>query len=93
MKGFEWTSFEWDKDAFPDPEGLISRIHDKGLKVCVWLNPYISQKSRLFKVGKEKGYFIKHSDGNVWQWDLWQAGQGVVDFTNPEATKWYKLPT
>jgi alpha-D-xyloside xylohydrolase len=90
MKGFEWTSFEWDKDSFPDPKGLISRIHDKGLKVCVWLNPYISQKSRLFQVGKEKGYFIKHSDGNVWQWDLWQAGQGVVDFTNPEATEWYK---
>lgn len=74
MKGFEWTSFEWDKDSFPDPKGLISRIHDKGLKVCVWLNSYISQKSRLFKIGKEKGYFIKHSDGNVWQWDLWQAG-------------------
>ncbi|MCL3859258.1 alpha-xylosidase [Pediococcus pentosaceus] len=90
MKGFEWTSFEWDKDSFPDPKGLISRIHDKGLKVCVWLNSYISQKSRLFKIGKEKGYFIKHSDGNVWQWDLWQAGQGIVDFTNPEATEWYK---
>lgn len=90
MKGFEWTSFEWDKDSFPDPKGLISRIHDKGPKVCVWLNPYIGQKSRLFKIGKERGYFIKHSDGNVWQWDLWQAGQGIVDFTNPEATEWYK---
>lgn len=90
MKGFEWTSFEWDKDQFPDPEGMLKRIHDKGLKVCVWLNPYIAQKSPLFKIGKEKGYFIKHSDGNVWQWDLWQAGQGIVDFTNPEAVKWYQ---
>ena len=26
----------------------------------------------------------------MWQWDLWQPGQGVVDFTNPEACKWYQ---
>ncbi|QIL51169.1 alpha-xylosidase [Weissella coleopterorum] len=90
MKGFEWSNFEWDKEQFPDPEGLIQRLHDRGLKVCVWINPYISQKSRLFKIGKEKGYFIKRTDGNVWQWDLWQPGNAIVDFTNPEAVQWYQ---
>lgn len=35
MKGFEWCNFEWDKEQFPDPEGLIRRLHDKGLKVCL----------------------------------------------------------
>jgi alpha-D-xyloside xylohydrolase len=25
----------------------------------------------------------------VWQWDLWQPGQAVVDFSNPEAREWY----
>ncbi|KRL60976.1 alpha-xylosidase [Latilactobacillus fuchuensis] len=90
MKGFEWTNFEWDRQKFPDPEGMLRRIHEKGVKVCVWLNPYIGQKSRLFKIGQEKGYFIKRQDGNVWQWDMWQAGQGIVDFTNPQAVEWYK---
>lgn len=89
MKGFEWCNFEWDKEQFPDPKGLIKRLHEKGLKVCVWINPYISQKSPLFKVGKENGYFIKHTNGNVWQWDLWQPGLATVDFTNPEAVTWY----
>lgn len=90
MKGFEWSNMEWDKEQFPDPVGLLQRLHDKGLKVCVWINPYISQKSPLFKIGKEKGYFIKHTDGSVWQWDLWQPGNAVVDFTNPEARAWYQ---
>ncbi|MDR3241001.1 MAG: alpha-xylosidase [Lactobacillaceae bacterium] len=90
MKGFEWSNFEWDKEQFPDPVGMLQRLHDRGLKVCVWINPYISQKSALFKIGKEKGYFIKQSDGNVWQWDLWQPGNAIVDFTNPEAVVWYK---
>jgi Alpha-glucosidases, family 31 of glycosyl hydrolases len=90
QKGFEWCNFEWDPEMFPDPEGLIKKIHDKGVKVCVWINSYIGQKSPLFKEAAEKGYFIKRKDGNVWQWDLWQAGMGIVDFTNPEATKWYQ---
>lgn len=90
MKGFEWTSFEWDKDMFPDPAGLIKKIHDRGVKVCVWLNPYIGQKSRLFMEARNKGYLIKRPDGNPWQWDRWQAGNAFVDFTNPAAVKWYQ---
>lgn len=90
QKGFEWCNFEFDKDMFPDPEGLIKKIHDKGIKVCLWINPYIGQKSPLFKEAQENGYFIKREDGNVWQWDLWQAGLGIIDFTNPNAVKWYQ---
>jgi len=89
MKEFEWCNFEWDDRVFPDPVGMLSRIKEKGLKTCVWINPYIGQKSPLFKEGKEKGYLLKRPDGSVWQWDKWQAGLAVVDFTNPEACDWY----
>lgn len=90
MKEFEWCGFEWDKEMFPDPAGLLQRIHDKGLKVCLWINPYIGQKAEVFQECKEKGYFIKRENGEVWQWDMWQASQGIIDFTNPEARAWYK---
>lgn len=90
QKGFEWCNFEWDRNLFPDPAGMLKKIHDKGLKICLWINPYISQKSPLFNECKEEGYFIKRQDGNVWQWDLWQAGQGIIDFTNPNAVNWYR---
>ncbi len=90
MRELEWCNFEWDKSKFPDPEGLLKKLHERGLKICVWINPYIGQKSPLFEEGAKKGYFIKNEDGSVWQWDLWQAGMAIVDFTNPEATKWYQ---
>ncbi|BFT73734.1 alpha-xylosidase [Paenibacillus sp. P36] len=90
MKEYQWTNFEWDADMFPDPVGMLKRLKDKGLKICVWINSYIGQKSPLFKEGMENGYLVKTLEDDVWQWDLWQAGMGLVDFTNPAATEWYK---
>ena len=90
MDMFKWCNFEWDKKTFADPRGMIERYHKKGLKICVWINPYISQLSELFKEAKEEGYLITRIDGSVWQTDLWQPGMGIVDFTNPDACKWYR---
>ncbi|RYJ12309.1 alpha-xylosidase [Rahnella variigena] len=89
MKAFQWCDFEWDPQTFPDPQGMLQRLKARGLKICVWINPYIGQKSPLFHEGKEKGYLLKRQDGRVWQWDKWQAGMGIVDFTNPQACEWY----
>ena len=90
MQGYHWCNFLWDKEVFPDARGMLSRIHDKGIKVCVWINPYIAQASELFAEGVEKGYFLHKENGDVWQWDNWQAGMAIVDFTNPEAKAWYQ---
>ncbi|ELQ6107370.1 alpha-xylosidase [Cronobacter turicensis] len=89
MKAFQWCDFEWDPATFPDPEGMLKRLKARGLKICVWINPYIGQKSPLFREGREKGYLLKRPNGAVWQWDKWQPGQGIVDFTNPAACDWY----
>ena len=90
MKGFHWSDFIWDKDVFPDPKGLLQRIKAKGLNICVWINSYIGQESAMFAEGVENGYFIKRPNGDVWQWDMWQPGMALVDFTNPAACKWFQ---
>lgn len=89
MKEFEWCGFEWDKRMFPDPKAIISRLKERGLKICVWVNSYVGQRSPAFKECMEKGYFIKNKDGSVFQTDMWQPGLAIIDFTNPDACKWY----
>jgi len=89
MKAFNWCDFVWDPDVFPDPEGMLKRYHEKGLKLCAWINPYVAQASCLFEEGREKGYFLKRTDGSVWQTDFWQAGMAILDVTNPAAREWY----
>ena len=89
MKGFNWCDFTWDEETFPDPVGMLKRYHDRGLHLCCWINPYIGQASPLFREGMEHGYLLKKTNGDVWQTDLWQAGMGILDVTNPDARAWY----
>jgi alpha-glucosidase (family GH31 glycosyl hydrolase) len=43
MKRYDWCSFSWDAEAFPDPKQYLADIkRDYNVKVCAWINPYIS---------------------------------------------------
>ena len=91
MRENEWCNFKWDDRMFPDIEGQLRRMKEEyGLKICVWINPYIGQKSPLFKEAMDAGYLLQKDNGDVWQWDIWQAGLALVDFTNPDARSWYQ---
>lgn len=89
MREFRWCDFEWDPHTFPDPVGMLQRLKARGLKICVWINPYFAQRSPLFEEGQQGGFLLKKPDAGVWQTDQWQAGMGIVDFTNPEACEWF----
>lgn len=90
MREFHWTDFTWDSRMFRDPVGLIRMLKSKNIKVCLWINPYIGQESKLFAEAMEKGYLLRRKNGDVWQWDMWQPGLAIVDFTNPAAAAWYQ---
>lgn len=90
MREFRWCDFTFDRRMFPDPAAMLRRMKEKGLKICVWINPYIGQLSSLFPEAAEKGYLLMKPNGDIYQTDLWQAGMGIVDFTNPAAVSWYR---
>jgi alpha-glucosidase (family GH31 glycosyl hydrolase) len=65
-------TFEWDNNRFPDPEGFIQSLRDRGVRANLWLNPYVSPAGTLYE--KVKPYAGSHT---VWN--------GLVpDFTMPE---------
>ncbi|RPB03614.1 hypothetical protein L873DRAFT_1826258 [Choiromyces venosus 120613-1] len=91
LREFHWCDFEFSKEHFLDPKSMMTRLRAErpGLKFCVWRNPYLGDASPIFAEAAEGGYLVKRPNGDVWQWDLWQAGMGLVDFTNPTACEWY----
>ncbi|MBS6947670.1 MAG: alpha-xylosidase [Bifidobacterium scardovii] len=91
MKPFQLCDFTWDEDHFPDPEGMLGRLHREfGLHISVWTNPYIGQETPVYDEAAAAGYLLKRTDGKVWRTDMWESGMGIIDVTNPEARAWYK---
>lgn len=88
-----WCDFCWEKEQYPEPEEMIRKLHAKGYKICLWINPYVTNVTEMYKEGTEKEYFVKRADGRVYEADLWHGLLpycAIVDFTNPEACRWYQ---
>jgi alpha-D-xyloside xylohydrolase len=65
MKEFNWTDLQWDSHFFPDPEGMLSRLKSRGLHICVWINPYIAQRSLLFDEAAQNSYLLRKPNGDI----------------------------
>ena len=56
-----------------------------------WVKRFFGDiESTLKRLHEDKGYLVRKPNGEVWQTDFWQAGMGLVDFTNPAAREWFK---
>ena len=93
QKHGSWSDLQWDLDLFPDPKALLDELHERGFRVCAWMNPYIGIESPLFDQAVEKGYFLKHSDGSDAVYQIWGSHHpkvGIIDITKPSAVHWLR---
>jgi alpha-D-xyloside xylohydrolase len=86
-----WSDFEWDEELFPDPQDMIRKMRAQGLRLCLWVNPYIPEGTDLHKEGLEKGYFLRKDDGSISPaMEAFAGGElAAIDFSEPEQTAWY----
>lgn len=42
-------TFEWDKGRYADPAGFVKTMLDKGVRINLWTNPYVSPESDVYK--------------------------------------------
>lgn len=89
-----YNNFDWDTNRYPDPQGMIDEMHREGVRVVMWLTGFINSMSTDVPIQKSNdyNYVIQHQyvvdDGREAEW--WK-GRGVhVDFTNPDAVKWFQ---
>ncbi|MFT8315712.1 MAG: TIM-barrel domain-containing protein [Clostridium sp.] len=83
-----YFDFTWS-DQFKNPKSALDALAAKGVKVSNIVDPYVQVTSNLFEEGKKKGYFVKDTSGNTIYYDAWYGKAGLIDYTNPEAAKWY----
>jgi len=97
QRALMWCDFEWDSARIPDPKHLLAELHREGFHNCLWINPYVSLQSAVYREGATHGYFLRRPDGSVYHPVVWsqrtERGMGlcaIVDFTNPAAAAWYR---
>ena len=88
MREFQWCDFTWDSRTFPDPEAMLSASRSETAHLCLD-QPLHRAAIAAVRRGAQHGYLLRKPDGDIWQTDQWQAGMGIVDFTNPDARRWY----
>ncbi len=82
--------FEWNHEDFPDPEGLVRWLAERGVKLSLWENPYVYRDTEMFREGVENGYFARSPDGRPSPSQDNPSENVVTDFTNPEAVRWWQ---
>ena len=83
--GVDWQcDYEFARDRFPDPVGMLKQLKNDGFHTCLWQLPYFTPKNRFFPEIIEKGLHVKNADGGMPYEDA------VLDFTNPQTVMWYQ---
>ena len=83
--GVDWQcDYEFAKDRFKDPVGMLKQLAKDGFHTCLWQLPYFTPKNRFFQEIVERGMYVKNADGGMPYEDA------VLDFSNPETVRWYQ---
>lgn len=92
MRERKSTDLVWDREQFPDPEGMLEWLHERGFRLSLWEHPHVPIGTEAFETGVEEGYFLEDGTGKPYVMERTCQGDyrgAIVDFTNSEAAEWW----
>ncbi|MGI8860341.1 MAG: TIM-barrel domain-containing protein [Rubrobacteraceae bacterium] len=83
--------FNWNRDGVPDPERLVARFHEAGIKMAANIKPCLLCTHPMYDEVREVEGFIRASDTEEPEVSMFWGGRGsYLDFTNPGTFEWWK---
>ena len=90
-----YNDFEIDTLLYPHPKQWFDKIQDKGYRVVLWMTTMVNSYSKdtriresesFYKEAKDQGFLAGKGDQISW----WKGKGGFIDYTNPDAVKWWR---
>ncbi len=83
--GTDWQcDYEFAKDRFPDPVGMLKQLANDGFHTCLWQLPYFTPKNRFFNEIVQNNLHIRNAAGGM------PVEDAILDFSNPGTVSWYQ---
>ena len=79
-------TLDWYAPNWPDPEGMIERLKEKGVNSIVITEPYFTSQTPHYSFLKDKGW-LADSDVPGMEW-LQNDYVGLIDYSNKDAADW-----
>ncbi|EGT35354.1 CBN-AAGR-3 protein [Caenorhabditis brenneri] len=84
--------FTWDKHKFPTPNDMVDKVSAKGRKMVTIVDPHIKKDEGyyVYKDAKDKGLFVKRTDGSDFEGHCWPGASEYLDFWHPDTRSYWK---
>ncbi|WP_205703700.1 alpha-glucosidase [Herbaspirillum huttiense] len=96
--GIRQTSFgkrlfwdwRWNAQRYPGHADWLAQLKQQGVRFLGYVNPYLCVDGALYGEAHAQGFLATHADGSDYLVDFGEFDCGVVDFTQPEAARWFE---
>jgi alpha-glucosidase (family GH31 glycosyl hydrolase) len=90
-----YNDFKVDEDRYPDPGKFFRGLQDQGYRVVLWMtcmvdsfnkDTKVKESPEFYETARTNGYLVAAGEQTGW----WKGRGGFIDYSNPEAMKWWR---
>ncbi|MTW10858.1 DUF5110 domain-containing protein [Pseudoduganella eburnea] len=79
----------WDKESFPNPQGMMADLAAKGVKTVVITEPFVLTTSSRWQEAVDRKVLATDAAGAPFTYNFYFGHTGLVDLYRPEGREWF----
>jgi alpha-glucosidase (family GH31 glycosyl hydrolase) len=85
----DYGTWRFHPGRFPDPKAMIDTLHQWGFRVMLWVCPFVSADSEVFRKLQQDTLLLREKDGYPKLVRWWNGASAVLDLSNEGAADWF----